>query len=114
MQVTFKNEETFEQSVAFVKFDRSRRNKENAALHTSATLERARELFNQAKAAYCRSKVFLDINVKSVNVKVYKPSAADRLSEAVHAMNMSIDGTGIKMTEKLDKGVFSITYKIPA
>jgi phosphoribosyl-dephospho-CoA transferase len=112
MQVKFKNDETVTQSVVFVKQDRKARNAANLQRHTEATVAEFNTLLGQIKSAYCRSTVFEDINVKTLNAKVYKPSGADRLSEAVHALNVSLEGKGVEIVEKLDKGVFSITYKM--
>lgn len=112
MQVTFKEEDTNTQSAAFVKQDRRARNAANLARHTDVTIAEFKTLLGKVKSAYCRSTVFEDINVKTLNAKVYKPSGADRLSEAVHALNVSLEGTGVEIIEKLDKGVFSITYKM--
>ncbi len=112
MQVTFKEEDTNTQSAAFVKKDRRARNAANLARHTDATIAEFKTLLGQVKSAYCRSTVFEDINVKTLNAKVYKPNGSDRLSEAVHALNVSLEGTGVEIIEKLDKGVFSITYKM--
>ena len=114
MQVIFKDQETTKQSAVFVKIDRKARNTANLQRHTEATVAEFKTLLGQIKGAYGRSTVFEDINVKTLNAKVYKPSGADRLSEAVHALNVSLEGTGVEIVEKLDKGVFSITYKMPA
>jgi hypothetical protein len=112
MQVTFKDQETNNQSPAFVKMDRRARNAANLKRHDQAVIAEFNTLLGQVKCAYGRSTVFEDINVKTLNAKVYKPSGADRLSEAVHALNVSLEGKGVEIVEKLDKGVFSITYKM--
>lgn len=114
MQVTFKDQETNAQTPAFVKMDRKARNEANLKRHQEATVAEFKTLLGLVQSAYCRSTIFEDINVKTLNAKVYKPSGADRLSDAVHALNVSLEGTGVEIVEKLDKGVFSITYKMPA
>ena len=112
MQVTYKDQETNNQNAVFVKLDRKARNQANRQRHTQDALSEFNTLLGQVKCAYGQSTVFEDINVKTLNAKVYKPAAADRLSDAVHALNVSLEGTGVEIVEKLDKGVFSITYKL--
>ena len=107
MQVNFRDDEKA-QNVVFVKQDRKARNDKNRLLHTGANLERQLNLALQVQAAYIRSRIFQDINVNSLNVKVYKPTVADKISEAVSALNKSLDGTGVRMTCKDN----SITYHI--
>lgn len=113
MQVTFKDNDSNNQSPVFVKLDRKARNEANLQRHQEATVAEFKTLLGLVKSAYGQSTVFEDINVKTLNAKVYKPSGADRLSQAVHALNVGLEGTGVEIVEKLDKGVFSITYKMP-
>lgn len=112
MQVTFKDQETNTQSAVFVKMDRRARNAANLKRHDAMTIAEFNTLLAQVRSAYFRSTVFDDINIKTLNAKVYKPAGADRLSDAVHALNVSLEGKGVEIVEKLDKGVFSITYKM--
>jgi hypothetical protein len=108
MQVKFRDDESFKQNPVFVITDRKARNDQNRGLHTETNLQRQAELLAQVQSAYFRSRIFADINKKSLAVKVYKPTSADKISEAVQTLNKSLDGTGIRMTHKDT----SITYHI--
>jgi hypothetical protein len=113
MQVTYTEKERNVQNARFVKFDRKERNEKNAAYWTASDLNEVAELHGRVASAYGRSKVFKDINKTVLNVKVYKPTGADLLSEAVHTLNMSLENSGWEGKDNIDPktGVRSITYQ---
>ncbi len=113
MQVNYTEKERNQQHAGFVRSDRNEKNKKNETFWTPAQLQEVAVLHGRVACAYGRSKVYKDINQKSLGVKVYKPTGSDLLSDAVHALNMSLDGTGWEGLDNIDPktGVRSITYK---
>ena len=108
MQVSFKDDQS-SKSAVFAVMDRAARNQRNLALHTAHALAEQEALFERVRAAYIRSpKFYKDVNIHGLTVKVYKPALGDKVSEAVHALNKSLEDTGVRMTIKPN----SVTYHL--
>lgn len=97
MQVKFDDNDKFQQNKFFAVKDRAERNKINEAKHTEADLAKLDDLVAKVQAAYIRSRIFRNVNVNGLGVKVYKPSISDKVSEAVHSLNAAL-GDSVEMT----------------
>ena len=92
------------------KEDAKRRDAKNIGRYTLEQIKQARQLEEDVRSAYFRSRVFVNYRERFIAVKVEAPQFADKVSLAVRELDEACEENGIQRAQ-LAKG--TIVYRIP-